>query len=173
MQYCGSPSWLSHLEIDWCFMVAHTRTQVHMQMHTQSATHTLTGTWKTEKEFRTSATNNPVRSAKKFELMPKLLVQNSLSHEVVRQCSLQNTVCNPVQADAQDDMFTLFQWGLRDGTGNCNYREHSEGFTENIPDIILSVHGIIWYFSLHFYSTRLQEISVERWWDLRTLLKCG
>lgn len=23
-QYCGSPSWLNHLEIDWCFMVTRT-----------------------------------------------------------------------------------------------------------------------------------------------------
>lgn len=33
MQYCGSPSWLSHLEIDWCFMVTHIHTQARTQMH--------------------------------------------------------------------------------------------------------------------------------------------
>lgn len=40
-------------------------------------------------------------------------------------------------------MFTLFQGGLREGTGNCNYRQQAGGFTENIHTIIQSVQDII------------------------------
>lgn len=38
-QYCGSPSWLSHLEIDWCFMVTHAMSHTGMNAGGPQAAH--------------------------------------------------------------------------------------------------------------------------------------
>lgn len=144
-QYCGSPSWLSHLEIDWCFMV--TRAMSHRGYEcrgTSSCSCTLSAEpeiWKKNLGWSglrwlvewTSQTSNWRRMSK---FRTHCCVMSYVGISVV--CNewvwmLRETTCHGWC------MFALFQGAsgdLRVKTESRNYRQRAVGSTKNMQSFM-------------------------------------